>query len=248
MFESKTILLTSVLALGALHCGGSSNHGSNMPEGSTSGESSTGETTPSEGVGPGDTQGASTTTEQTAGPDTTGSQPFEQNPAGGSSAGSSQTALSDPQIAMVTDRVNTAEIEQARIAQSKSKNEQVRHFAEMMIEHHSRAKNEQQALGLDTAESALSRQLEQKSKMTLETLNAKTGNDFDRAYLQAQVEGHQEALDTIRQLEQSAQNSELRSYLENLTPKVEQHLQQARAAQQALQTKTSRSDATTGMR
>ena len=232
MFMNKTIVLTSALALGALHCGGSSNRGSNMPEGSTTEESSA-ESTPSAGAGPGDSQGASTDTEQTP-----GSEP----------AGPSMTALSDPQIAMITEKVNTAEIEQAQIAQSKSKNEQVRRFASMMIEHHGKAKAQQEALGLSTAESALSQQLEQKAKTTLATLNAKTGDDFDRAYLQAQVEGHQEALDTIRQLQPKAQNSELRSYLDELTPKVEQHLAAAQSAQLSLQSATSSRSGATGMR
>ena len=231
MFTSKTMILTSVLALGALHCGGSSNRGSNMPEGSSSTESSAGETTSSTGMGPGDTGGAST-----------GTQPM----GGSASSGDSASALDDQQIAMITEKVNTAEIEQARIAQSKSQNDQVRRFAQMMIEHHTQAKTEQQSLGLSATESPLSRQLEQKSKTTLQTLQSKSGADFDRAYLEAQVEGHQEALDTIRQLQPNAQNSELRSYLDKLTPQVEAHLEQARAAQQSLQT-SSRSGVT-GMR
>src|ERR1041384_5722350 len=141
----RKILLPSAFALGALHCGSSSsNHGSHMPQGSNTEMSPSDESKPSEGVGPGDTQGASTDTEMAP---------------GSGAAGPSATALSDPQIAMITENVNTAEIEQARIAQSKSKNEQVRGFAAMMIEHHGRAKTEQQALGVGTAESPLSRQL-----------------------------------------------------------------------------------------
>ncbi|HTV17700.1 MAG TPA: DUF4142 domain-containing protein [Polyangiaceae bacterium] len=228
---SKTIVLTSVLALGALHCGGSSSRGSNMPEGAAAQEEGPGETMASAGMGPGDTQGSGTDTEMT--PNSQPSAPAN--------------ALSDPEIAMITEQANTAEIEQARVAQSKSQNDEVRRFAQMMIEHHTRAKSDQQALGLSTAESPLSRQLEQKAMTTLETLKSTSGADFDRAYIDAQVEGHQEVLDTIRQLQPNAQSSGLRSYLDDLTPKVEQHLEQARAAQQALRASSSRSGAT-GMR
>jgi putative membrane protein len=181
---------------------------------------------------------------ETAGPEPTGSQPFETSSGSGSS---SATTLSDPQIAAITDKIHTAEIEQAEVAQSKSNNEQVRRFAQMMIEHHGQAKSEQATLGVGSDESPTSMQLEQESKATLETLKAKTGPDFDRAYIQGQVEGHQKALDTIKQARQSAQSPELRAYLDKLTPQVEQHLEQARAAQQALQASGERSGAT-GMR
>lgn len=230
----KCILVTAALALGVAHCGGSSKQ-SNMPEGSSAGSNEGGEGTPSPGTGPGDSLGASTDTEHAAGSEPAGSQPFEQQPPAGSSAGSVAAALSDPQIATITHGVNTAEIEQARLAQAKSKNQQVLRFAEMMIEHHGQAKTQQEALGLGTEASPLSRQLDRDAKTTLETLQAKTGDDFDRAYLQAQVDGHQQALDAIRELQPNAQNAELRSYLAKLSPQVEQHLEQARAAQQALQ-------------
>jgi putative membrane protein len=143
--------------------------------------------------------------------------------------------LTDPQIAAITDQVNSAEIEQAQMAEQKSSNEQVRRFAAMMIEHHGEAETQQAALKLDPAESPLSRQLAQQSRATLETLKAKQGADFDRAYLQAQVEGHQMALDAIENdLQPCVQSPELRRYLEKLTPQVQQHLEQARSAQQSL--------------
>lgn len=220
---SRSVLLTGALALCAAHCGGSSTPTSNTPE------------------APAESSGDS---------DSTGTQPSSQaDEAGTGSTNSNATALSDPQIAEIADKINTAEIEQARVAQSKSNNEQVRQFAEMMIEHHGQAKSQQQALGLGSAESQMSMQLERESKATLETLQAKTGPDFDRAYMQGQVEGHQKALDTIQQLRQKAQSPELRTYLDKLTPQVEHHLEQARSAQQALQASADRSGSgATGMR
>jgi putative membrane protein len=220
---SRSVLLTGALALCTAHCGGSSTPQSNTPEASA---------------------------EATSGPEQAGTETSSSaDTMGTGAAGSNTTALNDQQIAAIADKINTAEIEQARIAQSKSNNEQVRHFAEMMIEHHGQAKSQQQALGLGSAESQMSMQLEQESRATLETLQAKSGPEFDRAYMQGQVEGHQKALDTIQQLRQSAQSPELRTYLDKLTPQVEQHLEQARTAQQALQASGDRSGTgATGMR
>jgi putative membrane protein len=158
----------------------------------------------------------------------------EAAPEPSSASATPDGSLSDAQIATITDKVNTAEIEQARIAQTKSSDEQVRQFAQMMIEHHGQAKAQQAGLGLGTADSPLSQELDREAQSTLETLQAKSGAEFDRAYLQAQVDAHQKALDTIRQqLIPNAQAPELRSYLENLAPQVEQHLTQARSALEA---------------
>ena len=55
-------------------------------------------------------------------------------------------ALSDEQIAAITDAANTAEIEQAKLAESKSKDAGVKRFAAMMIAHHGAAKQKQAKL------------------------------------------------------------------------------------------------------
>jgi predicted outer membrane protein len=77
--------------------------------------------------------------------------------------------------------------------------------------------------------------LQNDSQKTLTKLNQAKGADFDRAYLDAQVEGHEKALDTLRQrLLPSANNPELTKYLRGLQPKIEQHLARARTLRDAL--------------
>jgi predicted outer membrane protein len=50
------------------------------------------------------------------------------------------------------------------------------------------------------------------------------------------VDGHRKVLDTIdKELLPNVKSSELKAYLEEIRPKVEQHLQAARDAQQAIE-------------
>jgi putative membrane protein len=243
------IFWSSTLLLGALGCGGSS-PASQSPASATQTPNSdeAGSTSVSDGTNASTSSGSGSPAAES--PDSTAraaTDAAERSLGSNTEAtpGTQRAPLTDPQIAAVTDSVNSAEIAQAQIAQARSKNERVRRFAAMMIEHHSQAKAQQAALGLGSAESPLLQQLTQESHATLESLKAKSGADFDRAYMEAQVEGHQKALDTIKyDLQPSAQTPELRSYLENLTPKVTQHLEQARDAQQALQTSDNSSRAT----
>lgn len=148
--------------------------------------------------------------------------------------------MTDAQIAGVIDFANNAEIQQAQLAQSKSKDAHVASFASMMIEQHSKAKQEMTALGLSSAGSSVLQTMSGEGQRTMATLRDKSGRDFDRAYLQAQVEQHQKLLDTIdRQLMPNAKNTGLRSQLSSLRPTVQQHLQHARDALRALESNQS---------
>jgi putative membrane protein len=142
--------------------------------------------------------------------------------------------LSDGQIAAITDGLNSGEIEQAKVAKSKSKNKDVLAFANMMIEHHGQAKKQQAALKETPETSPLSTQLQGEAQQTLTKLQQANGADFDRAYLEAQVDGHQKALDTLKsKLLPSAKTPELTKYLRELQPKIEQHLARARTLRDA---------------
>ena len=148
--------------------------------------------------------------------------------------------LTDEQIAAVTDAANTAEIAQAKLAQSKSKDPAVKRFAAMMITHHGEAKQKQAKLNLKPAESAVSTALESDAASTLDMLKTDKGKDFDKAYIAAQVDGHQKVLDTINQkLLPNVKNADLKAYLDEIKPRVEEHLKQAKQLQENFDSKSS---------
>lgn len=64
---------------------------------------------------------------------------------------------------------------------------------------------------------------------TLEQLRSKNGTEFERAYMQAQVDAHQKLLDMFdRDLITQVEDDKLEAYLKELRPTVEAHLTQAR--------------------
>lgn len=147
------------------------------------------------------------------------------------------TSLNDAQIGAITEGANGAEIEQAKLARSKSKNQKVLQFASMMITHHQEAQKKQAKLKLSTAESPLSAQLTEDANRTLTSLKEKSGGEFDRAYMNAQVDEHQALLDALNsRLLPSVANAELKAYLEEVKTRVEQHLTAARDTVTALGT------------
>lgn len=147
-------------------------------------------------------------------------------------------ALSEDQIARVSELVNTAEVEQAKLAQSKAKSPGVKRFATMMIEHHGRALREQaklvDRLNLKPDDSAIAAKLKADAERALDTLKNADAASFDVAYVTSQIDAHQKVLDLLdSQLLPAAKTPEVAGALRTARAAVEQHLKEA----QALQTK-----------
>ena len=146
--------------------------------------------------------------------------------------------LTDGQIAAITEAANSAEIEQAKVAQSKSKNADVKKFAAMMIAHHGEAKQKQAKLQLKVEESGVSTSMAADSASTLDALKGDKAQDFDKAYVTAQVEGHQKVLDTLNEkLLPNAKSPALKAYLQEIKPKIEAHLKEAKRLQMNMDNK-----------
>jgi putative membrane protein len=154
------------------------------------------------------------------------------------SAAPTKEALSDAQIAKIADLVNTAEVDQGKVAQGKVKAPAVKKFAEMMIKHHGDAKQEQaklfKKLNLTPADSATAAALKADGESTLKTLKETDAAGFDAAYVKSQVDGHQKVLDTLdAQLLPAAKAPELAEGLRKMRATVESHLKEAKSLQAA---------------
>jgi len=82
------------------------------------------------------------------------------------------------------------EVEVSKLAQDKTKNERVKHFAAMMVQDHSQANDELKGLASQknvTLPAAISED-NQKHK---DDLSKKNGKDFDKSYMKMMVDDHQ---------------------------------------------------------
>lgn len=148
-------------------------------------------------------------------------------------------ALSEDQIAAITEGVNVAEIEQGKIARLKSKDPAIQKFAAKMIAGHEEARKNQDKLKLGSAESSLGDTFGTESASAMNTLKSAQGKDFDRAYIDAEVEQHQKLLDALNdKLLPSVKNPDLKAYLNQIQPHVLRHLKEAQEIQQQVGSKT----------
>lgn len=157
-------------------------------------------------------------------------------------AGASSTTSgtwSDANIVALLDEANAADSAAGAIAVTKATNSNVRTFASrMMKDHHTlRAQGAALAKKLNITPAAPSddpvQPMVQNETNTLNT-TAK-GKDFDKAYIDAEVDAHKAVLDLATKAAGQTQNTELKNLIQKAAPIIQGHLDQAQAIQKSLQ-------------
>jgi len=148
----------------------------------------------------------------------------------------------DPQIVGIVVTANKIDIDYAKLALSRSKNREVRGFAQQMVTDHSALQKSVEDLGaklnVTPADSDTSKSLKSQSEQTTEKLNGLSGAAFDKAYIDNEVAYHQAVINAVSSvLLPNAQNAELKSALEGAAPLFQGHLKHAQNVQADLEGK-----------
>jgi putative membrane protein len=148
-------------------------------------------------------------------------------------------AVTDPQIAAIVVAANTVDIEAGKLAQSKTRNEKVKQFADTMVTDHT-AVNKAAVelvtkLGVTPEESETSRGLTASGEQTRARLSGLNGKEFDREYIANEVAYHKLVIDAVdKTLIPNAQNAELKATLVSVRPTLVAHLKHAEQLQAEL--------------
>jgi putative membrane protein len=148
-------------------------------------------------------------------------------------SGSSGSNLSDAQIAGITAAAHKGEIDAAKMARKQSKNAKVKAFAAQMVKQHTSAMKMETDVaskaGITPADSDMSAKITQMNSDTASQLQGLKGAEFDKAYVQAQVDAHTKVLDMLdNQLIPAAQNADLKAQLTKERSVVATHLEHAK--------------------
>lgn len=147
--------------------------------------------------------------------------------------------VTDPEIAAIVVAANGVDAEIGEFAAGRASSAAVQEFARTMVRDH-KAVNEQAAalvakLGVTPAENDVSRKLRADGAAFRTTLSAKSGGEFDRAYIEHEVAYHKAVIDAVDQLlVPSAQNAELKQTLVAVRPALVAHLEHAQHIQTSL--------------
>jgi putative membrane protein len=146
---------------------------------------------------------------------------------------------SDANIVAILDEANAADSTAGSIAATKGTNSAVREFGRRMMRDHHQLRAQGQALATKLnitpeapADDPLASDI-QKYSATL-TSTAK-GKDFDKAYIDGEIDVHKAVLDAATKGAAQTQNTELKNLIQKAAPVVQAHLDLAESIQKKLQ-------------
>ncbi len=152
-------------------------------------------------------------------------------------AGETATQASqDGKILEVLTVLNNNEIDVAKLAIKKTKNANVKEYAEFLLKEHKDNLKDGKKLSKEIKEKPLNSEqaktLKQKGKAEVKSLAKLKGEDFDKAFIQAMVQDHQEAISLLdNDLLKNVTNASLKDFLNTTHGHLATHLDKAKALQ-----------------
>ncbi|MFZ5668425.1 MAG: DUF4142 domain-containing protein [Pseudomonadota bacterium] len=126
-------------------------------------------------------------------------------------------------------------VESSRVALERSQNAAVKEFARMMVAGHTQTTADLKAAVAASGLSITTPEALPADKLSdIARLREASPADFDRAYMDAQVAGHQATLDLMARYAQDGDNASLKAVAAAAAPAVQQHLDRAKAIRDGL--------------
>jgi putative membrane protein len=148
-------------------------------------------------------------------------------------------APTDPQIADIALTAHTIDIDRGKLTLSKTKNAEVKQFAQQMVDDHGAGAKEAVALairlGVKPEPNPTSKSMKDGARKAAARLKRESGVAFDKDYINTEVAYHQALIDAVNNvLIPNAQNNDLKQLLTDTVVTLEGHLQHAKNVQAQL--------------
>ena len=124
-------------------------------------------------------------------------------------------------------QANMAEVQAGKVAQTKASSDEVKKFAQHMVDDHSKMLKEQQTMAQSKGV-ALPKEPGKAEKSSLKKLQSASGAQFDKSYMQQMVKDHEKALKLVQDTAKSAKDPELKQAAEQAAPEIQKHLDEAK--------------------
>lgn len=159
-------------------------------------------------------------------------------PAGSSDKSGSDTAKSTPNSSsdassnadqqFVQDAIkgNRAEVTLGNMVAAKTKNPNVKQFAQMMVKDHTQALSQLQQLA-QQKKIDVPQGLPDDAQQLQSKLQSDSGKQFDKDYMDGMVQDHQKDVQQFQDESQNAKDTDVKQLAAKLLPKLQQHLNKA---------------------
>ena len=130
-------------------------------------------------------------------------------------------------FAVVAASSSLLEIRSSEQALTKATNQEVKNFAQQMINEHQKGYQELKMMQ-NAKNQTVSTELLPKHQRWYSKLMAEDPKEFDDEYMELQVEAHREAVELFDNAAKGHQDNELRAYAEKTLPNLRMHLETAK--------------------
>jgi putative membrane protein len=144
-----------------------------------------------------------------------------------------QAAMTDVQFIQAVANANEFEIQSSELAATRASLQQVKDFAAMMVRDHRAAAQELNTLAPSLNLTAPTPALDAMQQGKVDSLRAQSGEAFDDAYLDAQVEAHENTVRAFENYISGASAGPLRDWANATLPKLRTHLQNVQSLENA---------------
>ena len=125
------------------------------------------------------------------------------------------------------------EIQMAQLALATAESQEIKDYAQMIAKEHQEV-NEALRVIAEEKEFNLPLTMMEKQEEKLDELQEAKGAEFDRTYLNMQIEMHQQSIDQFESMQPEIEDQELSQWIDNTLPILRQHLEQALQIQEQI--------------
>lgn len=144
----------------------------------------------------------------------------------GTTSNKSAKGGADHRFAMEAAQGGLAEVELGRLAQQKASSEDVKQFAQRMIDDHTKA-NDQLKAAAQQSGITLPTDTDAKHKAMMTHMQSLSGEAFDRAYMQHMVQDHKKDVAEFQKEANRGSDTNIKQFAQTALPTLEQHLKMA---------------------
>ena len=143
-----------------------------------------------------------------------------------SAAAAPASTNSDQDFVAKAAKGNREEVTLGKMVASKTKDPNVRQFAQMMVKDHTAALNELQQLA-QSKNITLPEGLPDDASDLQTKLSSASGKTFDKDYMDAMVDDHKKDVSEFQDASQTAKDSEVKQWASKTLPTLQKHLDKA---------------------
>lgn len=150
-------------------------------------------------------------------------------PAGKSGATGAAAKLSRADRTFVEDAAEAglAEVAEGKVVVQRAQDPAVKQYAQKMVDEHGAANEALMRLAQQKG-ITLPSDADRRQRREIESLQKRSGADFDSAYVKAQVADHRKTVALFEKRARSGQDEDLKQWAAKTLPTLQQHLQMAR--------------------